>query len=77
MSRNIFCIKLKKEGKALDFQPLPGTLGKRIFDNVSKEAWENWLKQQTILINENRLNMSDPQARYFLQKEIEKYFFEK
>ena len=57
------------------FPPLPGELGKRIYESVSKEAWQGWLKQQTMLINENRLNMADPRARQYLMKQTEKYFF--
>lgn len=62
MARMIQCAKLGKEAEALDFPPLPGELGKRIYESVSKEAWQGWLKQQTMLINENRLNMADPRA---------------
>ena len=55
--------------------PLPGELGKRIYESVSKEAWQAWLKHQTMLINENRLNMADPRARQYLMKQTEKFFF--
>ncbi|MDU0810319.1 MAG: oxidative damage protection protein [Burkholderia sp.] len=75
MARMIQCMKLNKKAEGLDFCPLPGELGKRLYENVSKEAWQDWLRQQTILINENRLNMSDPSARQYLVKEIKKYFF--
>ena len=60
----------------MDFAPLPGDLGKKIWNQVSKEAWAAWLKHQTMLINENRLNMADPRARQYLLKQGEKYFFE-
>ena len=63
MARMVQCIKLNKEAEGLDFAPLPGELGKKIWNQVSKEAWAAWLKQQTMLINENRLNMADPRAR--------------
>lgn len=53
----------------------PGELGKKIFDNVSKEAWKKWLGHQTMLINENRINPLDPKARKFIEGEMEKYFF--
>jgi len=76
MARMIQCIKLNKEAEGLDFAPLPGELGKKIWNQVSKEAWAGWLKQQTMLINENRLNMADPRARQYLLKQVEKYFFE-
>lgn len=75
MARMVHCIKLDKEAEGLDFQPYPGDLGKRIFDNVSKEAWQQWLTHQTRLINEYRLTPVDPQARKFLEQEMEKFFF--
>jgi Fe-S cluster biosynthesis and repair protein YggX len=60
------CIKLGQEAEGLDFPPYPGELGKRIWENVSKEAWAAWLKQQTMLVNENRLNLADQRARQYL-----------
>jgi len=75
MARMVKCIKLGREAEGLDFPPYPGELGKRIWENVSKEAWQAWLKQQTMLINENRLNMADPQARRYLAEQVEAYFF--
>jgi Fe-S cluster biosynthesis and repair protein YggX len=69
------CVKLGKEAEGLTRQPWPGELGKRIFDNVSKEAWQQWLAHQTMLINEYRLNALDANARKFLAEEMEKYFF--
>ncbi|MDE2611504.1 oxidative damage protection protein [Pandoraea sp.] len=75
MARIIQCAKLHKEAEGLDFPPIPGELGKRIYENISKEAWQGWLKQQTMLINENRLNMADVRARQYLLKQTEKYFF--
>ncbi len=75
MARTVHCIKLKREAEGLDFQPYPGPLGERIFDQVSKEAWQQWLAHQTMLINENRLSPIDPAHRKFLETEMEKYFF--
>ena len=75
MARTVQCIKLNKEAEGLDFAPVPGELGKKIWQSVSKEAWAAWLKQQTMLINENRLNMADARARQYLIKQTEKYFF--
>ncbi len=75
MSRVVHCVKLNREAEGLDRQPYPGELGKRIFENVSKEAWQQWLRHQTMLINENRLSPMDPKARKFLEEEMEKYFF--
>ncbi|MGA9333600.1 MAG: oxidative damage protection protein [Rudaea sp.] len=75
MSRTVFCVKLQREAEGLGFAPYPGELGKRIYENVSKEAWSQWLAHQTMLINENRLSPLDPKARKFLEAEMEKYFF--
>jgi Fe-S cluster biosynthesis and repair protein YggX len=75
MTRMVQCVKLKKEAEGLDRAPYPGELGKRIFEAVSKEAWQAWLRHQTILINENRLSPIDPQHRAFLEKEMEKFLF--
>ncbi|MEW9797889.1 oxidative damage protection protein [Alteromonas sp. CYL-A6] len=76
MSRTVFCAHLKKEADGLDFQLYPGELGKRIFDNISKEAWAEWQKKQTMLINEHKLNMMDPEARKFLEQNMEAFLFE-
>ncbi|WP_028312509.1 oxidative damage protection protein [Derxia gummosa] len=75
MPRTIHCIKLDKEAEGLDFPPYPGELGKKIFEKVSKEAWQQWLKHQTMLVNENRLNLADPRARQYLAKQMEAHFF--
>lgn len=75
MTRMVNCIKLGREAAGLDFPPYPGELGKRIFDNVSKEAWQAWLKHQTMLVNENRLNLADASARQYLARQMERYFF--
>lgn len=75
MNRTVKCVKLKREAEGLDFPPYPGELGKKVYENVSKEAWQAWLGHQTMLINEYRLNLMDPKARKFLQAEMEKYFF--
>ena len=75
MARMVKCIKLGREAEGLDFPPVPGELGKRIWENVSKEAWQQWVKHQTMLINENRLNLADPKARKYLQEQTESYFF--
>ena len=75
MSRMVNCVKLGREGEGLDRVPYPGELGQRIFENVSKPAWADWLKHQTMLINENRLSPMDPKARSFLEQQMEQYFF--
>ena len=75
MGEMVNCVRLKREAEGLDRQPYPGALGKRVFENVSKEAWQQWLKHQTMLINEYRLSPIDPKARKFLEEEMEKFLF--
>ena len=75
MTRKVQCVTLGKEADGLDFPPYPGELGKRIYESVSKEAWADWLKHQTMLVNENRLSLVDPEARKYLTKQTEAYFF--
>ena len=75
MGEMVNCVVLKKEAEGLDKAPYPGELGKRIFENASKEAWGMWMKQQTMLMNENKLSPIDPKHRQFLLDEMEKFFF--
>lgn len=75
MSRTVNCVMLDKEAEGLDYSPYPGDLGQRIYDGVSKEAWQQWLAHQTMLINEYRLTPIEPEARTFLEAEMEKFFF--
>lgn len=75
MSRIVNCVKLHKSAEGLRRPPYPGDLGRRIFDNVSQEAWQMWLKHQTMLINEYRLSPMDPKSRSYLEGEMEKFFF--
>jgi len=75
MARMVNCIKLGREAEGMDFPPMPGELGKRIWENVSKEAWQQWIKLQTMLINENRLNLVDPRARTSLAEQVTTHFF--
>ncbi len=75
MARTVNCIKLGREAEGMDFPPYPGDLGKRIWESVSKEAWGAWLKQQTMLVNENRLNLADQRAREYLKRQMENHFF--
>ncbi len=75
MSRMVQCVLLKREAPGLDRAPYPGELGRRIYEGVSKEAWANWLKHQTMLINEYRLTPIEPKNRKFLEAEMEKFFF--
>ena len=75
MARTVKCILLKEEAEGLDFAPYPGALGQRIYENVSKQAWQRWVNHQTMLINEYRLTPIEPEARKFLETEMEKFFF--
>jgi Fe-S cluster biosynthesis and repair protein YggX len=75
MTHPVHCVKLGREAEGLDRPPYPGELGKRIHANVSKQAWQDWLRHQTMLINENRLSPIDPKSRKFLEEQMEKYFF--
>lgn len=76
MSRVIFCQKLQKEAEGLEKQPLPGDVGKQIFESISKEAWQMWVERQTMLINEHHLSLIDPKARKLLMDEMKKFLFE-
>ncbi|MDZ4729275.1 MAG: oxidative damage protection protein [Xanthomonadales bacterium] len=75
MSRTVQCQMLNQELEGLAFQPWPGELGKRVFDNISQQAWKSWLELQTMLINEHRLSPLNPDHRAYLEKEMEKFFF--
>jgi len=75
MTRTVNCIKLGREAEGLDRPPYPGPLGQRIWAEVSKQAWAEWIKQQTMLVNENRLNLADARARQYLARQMEKHFF--
>ncbi len=75
MTRTVQCALLKREAPGLDRPPYPGPLGQRIFENVSKEAWQQWVRHQVMLMNEYRLTPMDPKARKFLEAEMEKFFF--
>lgn len=75
MTRMVNCVLLKKEAPGLDRPTYPGELGKRVFENVSKEAWQMWVKHQTMLMNEYRLTPIEPAHRKRLEFEMEKFFF--
>jgi len=72
----VLCIKLNKELEALDRAPYPGKLGIKILENVSREAWQIWLDHQTMLINENNLNLFEDSSQNYLKEQMEKYFFD-
>lgn len=76
MTRIVQCAKSGQEAEGLDYAPYPGDLGKRIYENISKESWQAWLGHQTMLINEYRLTPVEPKARKFLEEEMEKFLFE-
>ena len=75
MAETVHCVRLKRDAEGLDRAPYPGELGQRILANVSKEAWQEWLRHQTMLINEYRLSPVDPKSRKFLEEQMEKFFF--
>lgn len=75
MAHKVHCIKLNKEAEGMDFPPYPGELGKELYNSVSKEAWQLWINQQTMLINEYRLSLADPESQKFLKEELNKFFF--
>ncbi len=76
MSHIVYCLKLQKEAPGLERAPYPGELGQKILNAISKEAWQLWVAHQTLLINEKRLNLIDPQVRKFLENELQKFLFE-
>jgi len=76
MSRTIFCTFLQRDAEGQDFQLYPGDLGKRIYNEISKEAWQKWMAKQTMLINEKKLNMMNPEDRKVLEKEMIYFLFE-
>jgi Fe-S cluster biosynthesis and repair protein YggX len=75
MTRTVQCVYLKREAEGLAYPVYPGELGKRIYENVSKEAFEAWKKHQTMLVNENRLNLADARSRQYLARQMENFFF--
>jgi len=77
MTRQVFCEYFQKELEGLDRPPYPGELGEKIYQSVSKQAWNIWVEHQTMLINENSLSMLDPKSRKYLQEEMTKFLFGK
>ena len=73
MTRMVHCLKLNKEAEGLDFAPLPGPLGQKVYENISKEAWNEWIRLQTMMVNEYQLNLADPEARKHLLTQMQKY----
>ena len=75
MARTVQCVVLKREAEGLDKPPHPGELGQRIFDNVSREGWKQWLERVTTIINENGLSTADPQSMALIEKHMLGFFF--
>ena len=75
MGRIVHCVHLNKDAEGLAFLPYPGDLGRRIYDHVSAEAWQLWLRHQTMLVNENRLNLADQRSRQYLARQMERFLF--
>ena len=75
MARMVQCVKLKKEAEGLQYPPFPGELGVKMWRNVSKEAWDEWTRLQTMMVNEYGLNLADLSARQHLMAQCERYFF--
>ena len=73
--RTVHCAKLGKDLPGLDKPPIPGELGKRIFEGVSEEAWNQWLEHQKMLMNEYRIDLSDKSSRQILKQQMEQFFF--
>ena len=73
--KQVQCVLLGVEAEGLDYQPYPGELGQRIFENVSKQGWQQWVQHQTMLINEYRLTPFEPKSKKFLEEEMEKFLF--
>ena len=76
MTRMVNCVKLKQEAEGLDYPPYPGEIGTKIWQSISKQAWQEWMDVQTRLVNENRLNLADARARKYLKEQMEKFLFE-
>ncbi len=76
MTRMVHCAKLNEELEGLDRPPYPGEIGQRIYNEISKQAWQQWLEHQTLIINEKHLSMVDPEARKLLAEEMHKFLFE-
>lgn len=75
MKRTIYCRKLGKDAEGLSRPPWPGEIGQRIYEEISEQAWRDWLGQQTILINEYKLNPLDRKHKQYLKAQMESYLF--
>ena len=73
MPRMVFYRKYQQEMEGLDLPPYPGAKGQDIYNNVSKQAWQEWMAHQTLLINEKRLNMMDMGTKVYLSEQMTKF----
>ncbi len=73
---HVYCVRLKKTVPGLKRPPIPGEIGKKIYENISQEAWQKWLQRQTMFINEYHLNLTDASARQFLQTQMQAFLFD-
>ena len=73
MTRTVFCRKYQQELEGLDAPPHPGAKGQDIFENISKQAWQDWMKHQTMLINEKHLNLMEKSARQYLSDQMDRF----
>jgi Fe-S cluster biosynthesis and repair protein YggX len=75
MAHMVFCVRNKKEMEGLDEPPFDSEFGQKIYKNVSKAAWGEWVDRQKMLLNEYRLQPWTPQAQQFLVEQMEEFFF--
>jgi Fe-S cluster biosynthesis and repair protein YggX len=75
MAHTVFCVRYKKELEGLDEPPFDSEFGQKIYKNVSKAAWSEWIDRQKMLLNEYRLQPWTPQAQQFLVEQMEQFFF--
>ena len=74
-ARTVHCVKFDKDLPGLDRVPWKGELGKRVFENVSKDAWKLWLEHSKMVMNEYRLNPLDPNSQKIMEEQMEQFFF--
>lgn len=75
MARTVYCQVLKREAEGLDRPPHPGPLGRRIYENVSREGWGKWLERLATIINENRLSTADPASIEVIERHMVGFLF--
>ena len=75
MARTVHCTKLNEELEGLDFVPFSNDIGQRIYDNISKQAWQMWINHSVMVINEYRLNLATTEGQEVYDKHLEEFFF--